>query len=236
MDSKKHAAEITRFLGLRHQPVAIAFIDTIPPGVPHVSKEVPSGCTFWAMASEGQTFYTDPADHLNCPVGAHTHGIKVPEERRHELGALVQTMVGLEYLREEEVPQIPVLRRAFVHAIYAPLADSPCEPDVVLLRANARQLMIASEAAVAAGLTEGGPLRGRPTCAMVPEVLQTVRSSSSFACIGNRVYTGLPDDEFYFAVPGTSVAKFASKLSIIASANVELEGFHRKRLAQYTGA
>ena len=42
----------------------------------------PSGCTFWQKAQQGQTFYTVPADHYNCAVGAYTHKISLPAERQ----------------------------------------------------------------------------------------------------------------------------------------------------------
>src|SRR6516164_4534723 len=44
-------------------------------------------------------------------------------------------------------------------------------------------------------------LMARPTCAVVPEVVRTRRCAASLGCIGNRVYTGLADDELYFSVP-----------------------------------
>jgi uncharacterized protein (DUF169 family) len=232
----KQAAAITKHLALKQGPVAIGFRDSPSTGVPHVGKQVPAGCSFWKMASDGHVFHTRPADHFNCAIGAHTHAIKLPEARRDELGGLVQTMVGLSYLREDEVPKIPVLKRSYAYILYAPLDKTPFEPDVVLLRANARQLMVASEAAIAAGLSPGAPLRERPTCAIIPEVMDTLGARASFACVGNRTYTGLSDDEVYFAVPGSFVAPFAQKLSEIDRANVHLADFHRKQLARYTDA
>ena len=42
---------------------------------------------------------------------------------------------------------------------------------------------------------------------------------SSLGCIGNRVYTGLGEDEMYVAVPGEDLEKVAAALGIIVSAN-----------------
>ena len=53
---------------------------------------------------------------------------------------------------------------------------------------------------------------------------------SSLGCIGNRVYTDLPDDEFYYALPGQHLAAIVNKLQTIANANRELEKYHRTRL------
>ena len=42
---------------------------------------------------------------------------------------------------------------------------------------------------------------------------------SSLGCVGNRVYTGLGEDELYVAVPGADLEKVAAALEIIVSAN-----------------
>jgi len=44
-------------------------------------------------------------------------------------------------------------------------------PDVVLVRGNARQLMLPAEAAQAAGVAGTGAAMGRPTCAVHHETL-----------------------------------------------------------------
>ena len=72
-------------LGLTRRPIAIAFADAAPPGVSRFVGSVPSGCSFWRMASEGRTFFTVPSDHYNCPIGAYTHSIPLPADRAKEL-------------------------------------------------------------------------------------------------------------------------------------------------------
>jgi uncharacterized protein (DUF169 family) len=54
---------------------------------------------------------------------------------------------------------------------------------------------------------------------------------ASVACIGNRVYTGLDDNELYFAVPGAAIPAVLDELQTILHANEELEKFHRQRAA-----
>ncbi|MYC60538.1 MAG: hypothetical protein F4X09_10170, partial [Gammaproteobacteria bacterium] len=63
-------------------------------------------------------------------------------------------------------------------------------------------------------------------------VMQAGRSMSSLGCIGNRVYAGLPDDEFYFALPGEHVQALVDKLEMIVNANQALEEHHRQRQAE----
>jgi uncharacterized protein (DUF169 family) len=221
----------TELLGLRTQPVAVAFRDRAPAGVARVERAGPAGCSYWKQAGEGRTFYTEAADHYNCPIGAHTHGVAMPAERAKELEAVVGTMVGLRYLRPEEVPGIPRRAAPFGVAVYAPLARTPVEPDVVIVRGTARQIMLVAEAARAAGAGGDGAALGRPACAMIPETLAGARGHTSLGCIGNRVYTGLQDDELYFAIPGARAGEVAERLEAIVRANGELERYHRDRQA-----
>lgn len=91
--------------------------------------------------------------------------------------------------------------------------------------------MLLAEAARAAGIGQEALAMLRPTCAMLPESIGTERASLSLGCIGNRVYTGLGDDEFYFAIPGPKVSQVVGALATIVNANRELEKFHRGRQA-----
>jgi hypothetical protein len=54
----------------RRRAVALTFSDTIPPGLARESAAHPSGCTFWKLASEGRSFYTEAVDHFGCAGGA----------------------------------------------------------------------------------------------------------------------------------------------------------------------
>src|SRR5436190_1712618 len=139
-------------LGLQSAPVAVSFRASAPANVPHVAAPGPSGCSYWRRAAEGETFYTEAADHYNCPIGSYTHGIDLPPAQMQELQGVVQAMVSLGYLRNEEVPGIPRREQRFGVAVYGPLADASETPDVVLVRGNARQVMLLQEAAQAAGV------------------------------------------------------------------------------------
>ena len=222
---------LTELLRLTSAPVAIAFVDAAPPGVPHVSAVEPAGCGYWRRAAAGEVFFTVADDHKRCAVGAHTHNVTLSPAEEQELMVLVQTMVGLSYLKVEDVPQIPTRKTPLQVAVYAPLAAAPVPPDVVLVRGNARQLMLVSEAARSAGAFEGADIMGRPACAMIPHAIDTQSAVASFGCIGNRVYTGAHDTEAYFAIPGLLLGAVEEKLAVIVRANQELEKFHRGRAA-----
>jgi uncharacterized protein (DUF169 family) len=229
MDTKRVAEALSGLLGLEPAPVAIAFRPAPPAEVRRLERPGAAGCSYWRLASEGRVFYTEAEDHYNCPVGSYTHGVTLPADRAKELEGVVGTMVGLQYIRMEEVPTLPRRTGPFGVAIYAPLADSPVEPDVVLVRGNARQIMLVAEAARAAGVGHDGPALGRPACAMIPEAIQAARGNTSLGCIGNRVYTGLGDGELYFTIPGAALTAVVEKLATIVHANRELEQYHEAR-------
>src|SRR5882762_6748094 len=152
-DYRSVEQQLSTTLGLQRRPVAVAFRPTAPPG-----------CSFWRVAMGGRAFYTVPADHHNCPIGSYTHNIALPPERAHELGQTLSLMAGLGYVRMDEVPGIPRLPEPPGVVIYAPLGDSPVDPDVVLVAGRPGRVMLLQEAALRAGIVAHAPLLGRPTC------------------------------------------------------------------------
>jgi len=221
---------VTR-MNLDRAPVAMAFLAAAPDALPHIGRALPAGCGYWKHASEGHAFYTTPQDHENCTVGAFTHGVTLSAERAQELESLVGTMVQLQYLRSEEVAGIPHRGVPMQFVAYAPLGQASFEPDAVIFRGKARQIMLLSEAARAAGIFESAAAMGRPACAMIPQAMRSAAGVASMGCIGNRVYTELGDDELYFAVPGKAVGQVLAQLDVVLTANAELEAFHRQRAA-----
>jgi uncharacterized protein (DUF169 family) len=235
MDHARLAADLGRLLSLRTPAVAIAFLDAPPAGVARVDRPAPAGCGYWRLAGEGQVFYTEASDHHGCPVGAHTHHVPLPPEVRIQLEKMIGTMVGLEYLTMDEIASIPTRRAPLRIAVYAPLARTPVPPDLVLVRGQARQLMLLAEAAVSAGVASDGATLGRPTCAVLPQAENSGRACASFGCVGNRVYTGTADDEGWYAVPAAVLERLVARLEVIARANAALETFHRGRASQDMG-
>lgn len=222
---------LAELLQLKASSVAISFVETPPPGIPRVAQPEPASCGYWRRAAGGEVFFTMADDHKRCPIGAHTHHVPLTASEQGELMALVQTMVDLSYLKMEDVPKIPRRAAPMDVAVYAPLAQSPIPPDVVLVRGNARQLMLLAEAAQEAGLAGAGPAMGRPTCAVLPESINSERTAVSFGCVGNRVYTGASENESYFAIPGRHLAAIEQSLATIIRANDALLAFHQARAA-----
>ena len=215
-------------LRLERRPVAVTFRETAPLGVPKFTGVAPSGCSFWRMAAEGRTFYTVPADHYNCPIGSYTHNALLPEHRAAELPQALQLMTGVGYIKMEDVPGIFRLPSAPAAIIYAPLADAPVDPDVVLFAGRPASVMLLEEAAMRAGVAAQLPMLGRPTCMAIPAAL-ALGTAASAGCIGNRTYTGLGDDELYVAVPGRDLLRIAEEVETIAAANQKMAEYHRER-------
>ena len=222
---------LEELLGLKRPPLAISFHDAPPKGVARIEAVAPAGCNYWKLAAEGRVFYTEASDHYNCPVGAYTHGIELPTERKEELDGLMGMMLELEYLQEEEITMIPRHAESFGVAVYAPWSLAPCEPHVVIVQGNAKQIMLLWEAARGVGIHGDGETMGRPTCAMIPAALQRGRLMTSLGCSGNRVYNELADDQLYAALPAERMAEVIKHLETVVEANRQLERFHRERLA-----
>jgi len=216
-------------LNLSRQPIAVGFLETPPPGMARIDRVAAAGCGYWKLAAEGQEFYTTPDDHQNCPIGAYTHGVTLTPAKAEELQSLVGTMIQLQYLGSEEVPAIPHRAQPMQVAAYAPASTATFPADLVIFSGNARQIMLLSEAARAAGVFGRGNTMGRPACAMVPYAMEAADGVVSIGCVGNRVYTALPDDELYLTVPAGALEMMLGKLAAIVAANIELEKFHRQR-------
>ena len=220
--------QLSSDLGLTRRPIAIAFSDAPPPGVSKFTGSMPSGCSFWRLASEGRTFFTVPSDHYNCPIGSYTHNIPLPAERATELTDTLGFMASIGYVRMEEVPGIPVLPKTPGAVVYAPLGDTPVDPDVVVFRGTAARMMLLQEAAIAAGVVSSVNTFGRPTCMALPASLASGIVMST-GCVGNRVYTGIEEGELYAAVSGKDVAKLAKTGTTVKSANATLQAYHEGR-------
>ncbi len=224
-------SELVSQLGLSRRPVAISMMDAPPEGVAKFEGAVPSGCSFWRLAASGNGFYTEAADHYNCPIGSYTHSIDLPENRANELTEVLGFMGGIGYVGMEEVPGIPRLETTPKYVLYAPLSEAPVTPDVVLLSGAPGKLMLLNEAAIRAGAYANMPLLPRPTCMAIPASLKGGLVSST-GCIGNRVYTDIADDDLYVAFRGSDLEKIVSELRTISQANAILRTYHEDRRKQ----
>ena len=228
------ASQLKQTLNLTAQPIGVAFTAKPPQGVSRFKGQVPSGCSFWRRAADA-VFYTTPEDHYNCPIGTVTHGFQIPPEKSKEAQKLLNLMVESDYITEEEFNQVPKAAKNHSVVVYGPLDAMPCEPDVVLLIVNAHQLMMLSEAT--AGLNGSFPnVMGRPTCAAIPQAMNTGSPAASTGCIGARVYADLAPSEMVFTIPFKTLPKFLENLEAMAKANRRLEEIHRQKKAELSTA
>jgi uncharacterized protein (DUF169 family) len=231
MSWKQLEEKIGAAVKLARRPVAVSFLDAAPVNVKEFDGTEPSGCSFWRLAANGGVFYTAPEKHFNCAVGAYTHNIALSPEREKETEQTLKMMFDLGYVKPEEVPEIPRLAKAPMAILYAPLGDAPVAPDVVLLACKPAGAMLLSEAANRAGVGSGAPALGRPTCMALPASMQK-GAILSLGCMGNRVYTGLGEDEMYFVLRGKDLGAVVDALTVITSANAALNEYATGRRSQ----
>ena len=225
-------------LGLDGSPVAIGFFQEQPAGIPAWSGgPVAAGCAFWRHARNGQAFWTVAADHYNCAVGAHVHGIALPQERAPELARTLAAMAEAGYVDPSEVPSIPTVWEPPAYIAYAPVGTAPFVADVVVVAATPAQAMLLHEAALRAGVTPmTAPVAGRPGCAVLPLAMQTGEAALSLGCAGNRLTTGLAPGELYSAIPGPAWPAVVDALPDILAANDRMSVLYRERQRQVEGA
>jgi len=185
---------------------------------------------FWQEAAKGP-IATSTSDHELCAIGVYTHNLADPSgSYQSELGDVLKVMADMTYVRPEDVAQIPVLRWPARHVIYAPLAQVPVDPDVVLLFVHSRQGLIVTEAVQQVD-PEVPPALGRPACAIIPQAINTGRAALSLGCCGARAYlSALTDDIALWALPGIKLNEYTERIAALASANATLTRFHELRL------
>lgn len=228
-DYKNNADRLTESLRLAQPPVAVALRDAAPDGVPGFEGVAPAGCAFWELAAK-RTFATSTMHHEMCAIGVHTHHMSSPSEAQpRDLKTTLQAMSGLDYVRDEEVEQIPVVTRPTACAIYGPLARFPIEADVVLLFAHAQQGLILSEA-VSRVDQSVPPVMGRPACAIVPQVMNNGAAAMSLGCCGARAYLDVMSESVaLWALPAGKLQQYCQAVDVLARANETLTLFHRRR-------
>ena len=195
-----------------NRAVAITFSNAKPPGLSRRLSSQTSGCAFWKVAAEGNVFYTEPSDHLGCPMGAFTLGTELPDEEKQGLHDQASAMMQLSYMDEQEIERLPRRQPPLRYVIYAPLGMTPVFPDVVLINGNAVQLMLLGESAQAVGRLSESPALVKPACAMVPASLAADKMVLSLGCMGNPIYTG-QGDHGYAAIPGSALEPICSRLA-----------------------
>ena len=222
------AEALAASLKLSQPPVAVCFADQLPASIPMHTGPAPAGCRFWEDAAGG-AFTTSSADHSLCAIGVYTHNLEPSAAQQADLMDALRIFGDLGYVTPHDMPLIPVLKSRPAHVVYAPLAQTPLAPDVVLLFVDASQTLILSEATQQVE-NQIPPAMGRPACAVIPQVMNTGRAALSLGCCGARAYLDvLRDDVALFAIPGAKLATYAERIATLAQANAVLAKFHQLR-------
>jgi uncharacterized protein (DUF169 family) len=213
------SARLTASLHLGWPPIAITFSEAPPAGVGPFDEpmatptpdgrtgRVPAGCVFWVRATEA-TFSTVAADHGNCSVGSLTHGLATLDEvvDHSDVAALLESG----WVTMEMVPQIPVVAQRPGAVTYGPLAETPIEPDVVLIRVNGKQLMVLRDAIPSLRI------EGKPQCHIVAVAKQQGEVAASVGCMLSRTRTGMPSEEMTCAIPAGRLGEVVERLEVTA--------------------
>jgi len=216
---------LTQSLALKQPPVAITFADAVPAGVSLFSGKVAAGCRFWQEAATS-AFATSAADHNLCAIGVHTHNFEPSEAQQTDMIDALGVFKQLGYVRDEDIPGIPVLAARRSYAIYSPLSQTPLAPDLVMLVVDATQTLILSEATSQIE-NQNAPAMGRPACAIVPQVINSGGAALSLGCCGARAYLdNLNPGTALFAIPGAKLEIYARHIQSLARANSVLSQFH----------
>lgn len=216
------AAALDDSLRLSSPPIAITFGGVAPDGVQPFDApmpeplddgrtgRVPAGCVFWMHAID-RTFSTAAADHGNCSVGSLTHGFKTLDEvaGNGDVAALLESG----WVTMDVVPQIPTVSERPGTVTYGPLAATPVDPDVVLLRLNGKQLMVLSDA------IPGLRIEGKPQCHIVAVAKEEGEVIASVGCALSRARTGMPAGEMTCAIPASRLAEVVEAIRTTSSAD-----------------
>lgn len=236
MSYQEIAQGLASKLELDTPPIALAFVEEPPAGVPSFDAEVPSSCTLWRRA-ESEVFYADAGKHMNCLVGAFVMGFELAEGQQQELMGLIQTMCGCSYLSPDEPAKIPTVKRSKTGIVYGPLQSFPMEPDLILMWLTPQQAMLFSEAAGASSWTDSSPISalGRPACSVLPTSLDQERATLSLGCMGMRTFTEIGQDRILAVLPGKQAEEFSGRLATKATANAAMRDFYLGHKAQFAG-
>lgn len=208
-DWKALAEDLQGTLQLATPPVAITFSDQRPDGVSAFddpmapptpdgrSGRAPAGCVFWSKATD-RTFSTVPEDHGNCSVGRLTHGMATLGDVAGNSD--VAELLGSEWVDMDSVLKIPTVTTSPGAVTYGPLRETAVDPDVVLIRVNAYQMMVLGDA------LPDLQVEGKPQCQIIALAKEQSKVAASIGCALSRVRTGMGPEEMTCAIPAQHLA------------------------------
>lgn len=237
MNLSELANKMVRTLRLTSPPVAMAFADEAPPGVPESTSSVPSSCAFWVQA-ERQLFFAPAALHEHCPVGMLVMGFPMSSQVASTLQDFVAKMCAASYLGSQEAASIPKITGAKKGILYGPLSHFPQLPEVTLVWVNGRQAMLLEEALGSVCWDSLGKAQvfGRPACAALAVAINQDRATLSLGCSGMRTFTAVGDDKLMISIPQSQLVSLAQRLEAATEANETMLTFYHEHQKRFTNA
>ena len=230
-------ARLVDLLNIKVPPLAITFsnsksdqIEDFKVAYPKKTKDgrtgaVSAGCVFWMEGVE-RTFATTPEDHGNCSVGSLTHGLKTLDDIASN--ADVEAVCESGWVSPEIFPDIPVVHSKYENIIYGLLCDVTNEPNVILLRLIAKQVM-QIQAAVPGLLFEG-----KPQCHIVPLAKEDNEIAVSAGCMLSRARTGMKNDELTCAIPNSRLEELLAGLEKVVEADSMVASYAASDAQRFT--
>ena len=154
---------------------------------------------------------TRPSDHGNCSVGSLTHGLISLDEAATKKD--VQAICEAGWVTPEIFPHIPTITNKPATIVYGPLHEATNDPDVVLVRLLAKQVM-QLQAALPTLRFEG-----KPQCHIIPIANEHNQPAVSVGCMLSRVRTGMGNSEMTAAIPFSQVATLVDSLENVCAAD-----------------
>lgn len=228
------SSQLQDALGLANAPLAITFhaqpsgVDRFQSNMPSPADDgrtgaVPAGCVFWMHATDS-TFSTVAQDHRNCSVGSVTHGFLglMDVMENGDVGALLESG----WVTPEAAMALPVVQEQPQEVVYGPLAESPTEPDVVMIRVTGRQLMVLHDA------FPNLRIEGKPQCHIIA-IAKAGEMAASVGCQLSRVRTQMPNAEMTCAIPADQLSHLLERLTITAQADQAVAQYAAKDMTRF---
>ena len=121
----------------------------------------------------------------------------------------------------------PVVSETPAAVVYGPLAETPLDPDVVLLRITGRQLMVLHDA------FPGLRIEGKPQCHIVAIAKEQGEMAASVGCQLSRVRTGMPNAEMTCAIPAGQLGGLLERLAATAAADNAVARYAAEDMARF---
>lgn len=187
------------------------FDDPLPPPTPDGrTGRVAAGCVFWIKATD-RTFTTVPEDHGNCSVGSLTHGLVALEQL--EGRADIQALVASHWVAPDALSSLPVVAGHPGAVTYGPLAETPIDPDLVLVRLTGRWLMTLFDA------VPDVRVEGKPQCHILALAREHQQVVVSVGCMLSRTRTGMASTDVTCAIPAGRLAEVIESLERVGAAD-----------------